>query len=369
MSVKFSFSAHNLKRGLAMTKLVKPTSGDFVVRFGTKGATFYSADKRRIALVNVIADSTSELENGWTSDEYCIPSAKMALFESNLDSVTFVLQENAMVIQASEGKQTRKATVKRRADSTRRSLIPAIRWGDLSLIDAGKFGKLLRVVGCSALVRETKTEEEMRVNQVHFHADSECASSNARFHASVANLDGMKLSLSIIGSDIPPIRSFCAKLEGRVGLFQDRNKLYVVDPQTDSALVMGRVAATQPDFSPPTDDFKIEMILSKEQLISGLDWALAALDGTQRLSCEVEGDGMKMSNNGEIFSMPVAFKSGSSFRADLPAKFLRTVVDHTDSDDVRVRFGHAQLPSIMEISDIGDLDVHVRHYLQVMRSR
>lgn len=369
MPVKFAFSAQSLKRGLAMTKLVKPSSGDFIVRFSSKGATFFSADKRRMAFINVKANEPPDVEDGWMSDEYCIPAMKMVLFDSNLDSVTFSIAENAMVIHASEGSQTRKATVKRRAEATRRNHIPTIRYGDLALVSADKFGRLLRVVGCSALVRETKTEEEMRINQVHFHPELGCASSNARYHASVARMDGMNLDLSIIGSDIPPIRTFCARLEDSVGLFQDRNKLYVVDPHTDSVLAMGRVAAVKPDFSPPPDDFKIEAILEKEKLISGLDWALAALDGTQRLTCEADGDLLRMSNNGEIFSMPIAFKQGTSFRADLPARFLRSVADHTDSDSIKLKYGHAQLPTVMEVSDMGESDVCVKHYLQVMRSR
>jgi hypothetical protein len=369
MSTRFAFSAQKLKHGLAMVKLVKPSSNDFAVRFGSNGATFYSADKRRIALINVAADEVPDMESGWTSDEYCIPASKMALFDSNLDTVAFSFTESAMIIQASEGKQTRRATVKRRADAMRRRLIPALRWGDLSLVDAGKFEKLLRVVGCSALVRETKTEEEMRVNQVHFHADAECASSNARYHASVANFAGMKLDLSIVGSDIPPIRSFCSKLDGKVGLAQDKNKLYVVDAESDSVIAFGRVAAVKPDFAPPSDEFEIELVLNKEQLLNGLDWAMAALDGTQRLSCNASEGMLKMSNNGEIFSMPVSFKKGSSLCVDLPAKFLRTTVCHTESESVSMKFGHLRVPSVMAISDAEDSEVCIRHYLQAMRGR
>jgi len=369
MSVKFSFSAHQLKHGLAMAKLVKPSSGDFVIRFDKNGVILYSTEKRRLALIKVAANDLPEVENGWTSEEYCMPAVKMSLFDPDLDSVVFSLTDNAMIIQASEGKQTRKATVKRRADSTRRTLIPTVRWGELVSVNADKFGRLLRMVGCSALVRETKTEEEMRVNQVHFYSDTESAASNARYHASVAALGGMKLDLSIVGSDIPIIRSFCAKLEGMVGLYQDKHKLYVVDESTNSALSFGRVVAIKPDFMPPPDEYGIDAVLNKEQLLSGLDWALAALDGTQRLSCETEDDTLKMLNNGEIFSMPISFRTGKSLRADLPARFLRTVVAHTDSDDVRVRFGNTHAPAVLEVSDTGCPDIQVRHYLQAMRSR
>ena len=369
MASKFAFAARDLKRGLALAKLVKPSSGDFAIRFGPTGATFYSADKRRLTLVNVAATEAPDVAPDWVSDEYFIPISKSVLFDADLDSVAFVLGENALGIQAVGGKQTRKATVKRRVDATRRTHIPTVRWGEPSLIDASQFARLLRVVGCSALVKETKTEEEMRVNQVHFHPETASASSNARFHASVAELDGMKLDVSIIGSDIPLIRSFCAKMDAMVGLYHDKHRLYVVDPQSNSVLALSKVASASAAFEPPTRDFAIEMRLSREHLIDGLDWAIAALDGTQRLSCEAEGDEMKMSNNGEIFNMSIAFALGSQFRADLPAKFMRTVADHLDSDDITLRFGHPKNPTLLEVSNADETDIRVRHYMHVMRGR
>jgi hypothetical protein len=364
MPAKFVFVAQDLKRGLAVAKIVKPSSGDYVVKFDTNGATLYSADKRRMSLVNVPASQTLGVDDGWVSDEYCIPLVKMSLFDSNLDTITFAFTENAMTIKATDGKQTRRATIKKRADSTRRNMMPAIRVGKPSLVEAGKFGKLLRLVGCSALVRETKTEEEMRINQVHFR--SNMASSNARYHASVSMLEGMDLDLSIIGSDIPAIRSFCSKLDDVVGLFQDKHKLYIIDTKTMSMLVLGKVVATKSDFSLPSDNFNTEISLMKDQFLDGLNWALTALDGTQRLTCEVLEGTLVMSNNGEVFSMPASFKRGTSFRVDLPAKFLHAAVSHTDSDEVLIKLGHTDNPTIVEVSDT---DSSVKHYLQIMRSK
>jgi translation initiation factor 1 (eIF-1/SUI1) len=293
----------------------------------------------------------------------------MVLFDADLADVSFVLGENSLTVQATGGKHTRKATIKRRVDSTRRKHMPTVRWGNLVMVDARRLAKMLRVVGCSALVKETKTEEEMRVNQVHFDSVSSSASSNARFHASVVKTEGMDLDVSIVGSDIPTVRTFCAKLEGKVGLCQDKHRLYVVDPQSDSAIVVSRVASVSTKFEAPTLEFATEILLSRENLIDGLDWALAALDGTQRLTCEASGEELKMSNSGEIFNMPVTFKSGREFKADLPAKFMRTVADHLDSDNIMLRFGHAQHPTLMEVSNVDEPDIQVRHFIHTMRSR
>jgi hypothetical protein len=370
MATKLSFSALSLKRGLATVKLVKPSSGDFALKFSADKVSLFSADKRRMCLVHVpVSGPNSDIPSDWKSDEYFIPISKTVLFDTDLDSVTFSITENAVLIQASGGGQTRKATIKRRVDSIRRSVMPNPRWGDLTMVGASQFARLLRMVGCSALVKETKTEEEMRVNQVHFHPESSSASSNSRYHASVAELDGMKLNVSVVGSDIPTIRSFCSKVSDNVGLFHDKNRLYVVDPTTGSALVTNRVAFSSADFSAPTDEFDIRIKLGREKFIDGLEWALAALDGTQRLSCEADGAELRMSNAGEIFNMPVEFLKGSSFRADLPAKFLRVAADHLDSDGVLLKFGHQGHPTLLEMSNAGDDDIRVRHFLHTMRSR
>lgn len=368
--MKFTFSASALKHGVAVAKFIKPASGDFVIRMKSDGMTLFASDKRRFACVNVKAREPVDVDAGWTSEEFFIPATKMSLFDSNLDHVSFTLGDNSAVIQAVDGKQTRRATLKRRIDSMRRTHIPDLRIGSMQHISADSFSKLIRMVGCSALVKETKTDDEMRVNQVHFVPDGECAFSNARFHASVGYLPGMKLDLSIIGSDIPVLRSFCSKIDGSIGLFQDRSKLYAIDPETGSVIAFGRVSSGgKPDFQPPSDEFSAELFANKDKLKSGLEWALTALDGTQRLTCSAENDMMSMSNNGEIFSTPVEFKRGSSIKADIPARFLKSIVDHIDSESVVIKFGHRDNPTIMSVSGNEDSNVKVLHYLQTMRGR
>lgn len=366
---KFTFTAQSLKHGLAMMRLVKPSSGDFIVRFSSEKVVFHSSDKRRMSVINVIPDRVDVDDVNWVSDEYYIPVSKMSLFDSNLDTAVFTLTDNSIIIQASDCGQTKKATIKRRRTNfTRRNVIPDIKYGNLSLVDATKLDKILRVVGCSALVRETKTDEEMRINQVHFCSSPARAISNARFHASIVDLDDIQLDVSIIGSDIPIIRSFCAKTCGTIGLFQDAKNLFIVDAQTKSMIIFRHVIAAKVDFSPPIGEFNNEVVISRDKILGGLQWAIAALDGTQRLSCHASDGILKMSgNSGEIFSMPVTFRKGSSFQVDLPAKFLCTAINHTDSDDVILKLGHSQLPTIVEVSDEGT--TCVRHYLQIMRGK
>jgi hypothetical protein len=317
----------------------------------------------------VKATEKPDIPSDWKSDEFFIPISKIALLDADLDSVVFSIVENALTISAMGGGQTKKATVKRRIESLRRNTIPVFRWGNVSEVDAGEFARLLRVVGCSALVKETKTEEEMRVNQVHFNPELNCASSNARYHASMVKLDGMALDISIVGSDIPLIRSFCSKLSGNVGLYHDKNRLYVVDLETESVFVMGRVAYSGSSFAAPTQDFGIEILINRSHLIDGLEWALAALNGTQRLSCEVNGREMKMSNGGEIFSIPVSLNRGTGFKADMPAKYLRSITSHLDSDNILMRFGHPDHPTLLEMSNVNEDIMQVYHYLHTMRGR
>jgi hypothetical protein len=369
VDLRFSFTASCVKYGLNTARIIKPSSGDFIVRFWERGLTFFSADKRRFIISNVESSSQS-IDPGWISDEYNIPIVKTSLFDPNLDSVSFTLMDNSISIQAMEGDQRRKAIIKKRTDPTKRRIIPDVKLGDLSFIDSKKFSKLLRIVGCSALVRETKTEEEMRVNQVHFDSMKKSAFSSTRHYASYAVLDGICFDFSIIGSDIPQIRAFCSKIDGDVGFYQDKNKLYIVDTKTKSIFAISKLSSIKPDFSPPSDEFKTEVLVSKDKLVKNLTWALSALDGTQRLTCEINDDNMTMLNGGnEVFSFPIIKKTGNDFKSDLPAKFFHTIINHIDSDTVILRLNHSVMSTIIGITEESSLDVSVVHYVQAMRSR
>lgn len=369
---KLEFDPIALRRAFAMAKVVKPESNDLCLRFGDGGLTIVAQDRRRYVRAELQPKSSPD---GLKSDDFYLTMDRSSLFESELESVVISLNEKSLIINAVGEGQTRQAVLKRRAERSRRPPLPPRPGSSGSrTVSTKELEDLLYQVSCSALVKETKTEEEMRVNQVHFYPNLDCASSNARFYASVSYLPGLGLDMSIVSSDIPVIRQFCSKIEGgRVSLYQDDRRLYVTDPDSGSVLSMTRVHCARPPFSSLSDDgFRTVLCVDRKQALKALQWAILALEGTQRLSLSASvSDGIldMRSDQTEISQFPIRFLQGSSLKADFPARVLHGVFSYMKDGEVEMRFDHKDGPTVLQISQTGTGPVRSFHFLQSMRAR
>ncbi len=371
---KLDFDPMTLRTSFAMAKIVKPESNDFCLRFSEDRLTIISQDRRKFVRSEVKPRSGVV---GLKSDDFYLTLDRSSLFDSELDSVSISVNEKSLTINAIGEGQTRQASLKRRAERTRRPPVPQTPpMDDAIRINADAFENLLKQVSCSALVRETKTEEEMRVNQVHFYSDKSCASSNARFFASVSYLPGLNLDLSIISSDIPSIRSFCSKCSSDVLIRQDERRLYISDPATQSVLAFSRIQVPKPPLSVLDDDgFTISCLIDRQQGLKSMNWAVLALDGTQRITF----DAKKQSESGvlelrseqtEISSFPIQFLAGGAFKADFPARLFHGILTYLDDGPINLKFGHKDSPTILQVTQhLPKGSVRSAHFLQSMRSR
>lgn len=282
---KFSFQPEDLKRALTMARIVKPETGDFCFKFFPDSLVIFSFDRRRYVCSYVAAISNKPVDPDFQSPDYYVTMDRTALFDSDLTSVTVSINEKSMSVSATDGNQVRSASLKRKAVRSKRPSVPELPDLSSTSVPAAAFEDLLHQVSCSALVKETKTEEEMRVNQVHFYAEGGYACSNARYYGSVVHLDGLGLDLSVVSADIPALRSFCAKATSDiVNVSQDKSRLYLVDPTSGSFLALSRVASKKPPLSIlDPSGFKTILEVEHAQLLKNLGWAQLAIEGTQRL--------------------------------------------------------------------------------------
>lgn len=378
---KFKFQPAGLKRCFAQVKVVKSQTNDVCLRFIGDRLVLFSSDKRRFVRAEMVSEPIGALPSGYVSDDFYITLDRTALFDSNLDDVTITVNEKSLTVQASNAEETRSATLKKRSITSRRPPIPAKpQSSDKYSFNISYFDSLLRQVSCSAQVKETKTEEDMRINQVHFYPDSKCAVSNARYYGSVAFLNDINIDLSLISNDIPIIKSFCSKLSGTDFLiFQDSTRLYVEDPVTESVLVLSKVSCKKPPLTLlDREVFSTAILADQNKLSQCLEWVVMALEGTQRISLkaeklpDTEKEGFLEFHSGiqELSKIPISFRHGNSFRADFPAKFLSSIVKYVGGDKVTIRFGHSSMPTIMELSSHMEEDAPVKsfHYLHSMKA-
>ena len=369
---KLTFVPDQLKRAFALARLVKPASGDYIIKVISGTLVIHSADRRRFCRSEVKPSSTTAGDENYTSEDFYLPADRQSLFDSDLDSVSLSFTDKGMQIKAEGSGQTRQATLKKRADNSRRATCPPRPTVSGTSVKASDFQDLLHHVACSALVRETKTEEDMRVNQVHFYPDAECAVSNARFYASVSTLDGLALDLSVVSSDVPLIKNFCSKFAGDIIVGQDKNHLFIADPVSHTCMFFSRVACNKPPLTLLKDEgYKIDILVDRAQMAKALQWSVMAVDGTSRLSLAASGSEMSMSSKGqELARVPVSFELGSDFKADFPVKILNNILTYTTTEKVLLRFGHKDAPSILQITEYdSESKARGRHYVQSMEDR
>lgn len=373
---KFVFKPEELRLALSLARVVKPETKDLSFTFSPNSLTVFSYDKRRYSCARITTD-TGNANDDWISPEFHITLDRTALFESDLTSVSISVNDQSLTVSATDGDQIRKASLKRRSIKSRRPAVPRMPDIKFSEINASDLDLVLGQVACSAQIKETKTDEEMRVNQVHFYGEKNCACSSARYHGSIAYLDGLGLDLSIISSDIPIIRGFCTKISGdTVNIGQDRSRLYLMDPITKSFLAMSKMASTKPPFSTlDVSGFRTVLSADQGQLLKNLSWASLAIEGTQRIGFRAlkadgqdSGDLELLHGSEEISRFPVKFLKGKELTADFPVRFLHSISKHVNGD-VLFGFDHPDAPKILGVYGNDSGSVRATHYLMSMVSR
>lgn len=367
----FTFNSSELKRSFSMAKVIKPETGDFCLRFDESKLIIYSSDKRRYCKVYVSPREVIDVPVGYKSDDFFLLADRIALFDSDLKSISITVNDKSLSITASSDDQSRKAVLKKRAVSSRRPSVPSPIIGYTCRLDSSNFIELLRQVSCSAQIKETKSDEARRVNQVHFYKDHECASSSARYYASVAFFPGMQLDISLVSDDLPYIKSFCSFCGDEVDVGYDNSKIYAVDCSSGSILSLSRININKPVFSKlDSDKFQTVLKVNKTKLFECLKWSVLAIEGTQRLHMDVHDNIMNLSSGSqELSKLPIQMTLGSSFIADFPVKFLAGVIGYMDDGDLILSFNHQIHPTILEVRHSNNNAIVSYHYLQSMVER
>jgi hypothetical protein len=375
---KFIFDANALKRGIAIARLVKPETNDFSFQFFERFAVIFSYNKRSYVKSIVQYSQQSDVEPDYRSEEFYITTDRIALFDTDLDKIIITVNDKNLKIRVEGDGTNRMVSLKPRALKARRPKIPDFP-ADLDLyeVQSKSFDHLLKQLSCSALIRETKTEDDMRINQIHFYSDYGCAVSIARFYATIASMNGLNFDLSIISSDLPVIRSFCSKATSEtVQLCHDAARLYMIDPATQSIIAFSKVTCNKPSYeSMPETDYQHSISLNGESLKKCLSWVSLAMDGTQRLSFLVQknddnGGELEIRNGTEEISrLECQIMRGGNFEADFPVKHFVSILGYLDND-ITLEYQHKELPALACIRESNlDLGIKARHYITSMVRR
>ena len=370
--MKFIFDSEVLGRAFSIAKIVKPISGDFAMKFRGGDLTIYSSDKRRYACVTVAAKDVEDVDGDYESEEFYITSDRQTMLDSDLPTITLTVDSKTIRVRAEGDGQVRNATLKKRSDTSKRQPIP--KFPDINnarAFSSKDFEDLLHQVSCSAQVKETKTEEDMKVNQVHFYPEVSSATSDARFFQSQVELFGLNLDLSIISSDIPLIRTFCAKNpDSDILIFQDNSHLYLSDLEHRSIVCFSRIVSNKPEFEVIKQECPCVIHVDRSKFLKALQWAAMTIEGTQRVSVStlIDQSVMILKHNGdELSRFPIDLISGDGVNGDYPVKILLGMINHINDDKIVLKYGHYE--TVLEISGETARPVKSRHFIASMKVR
>jgi hypothetical protein len=375
--MKFSLGTKSIGQAFSLVRLVKPESGDFCLRFEQDGVIVFSNDKRRY--IRTFVDYNGGSDSSIKSEDLYITPDKTALLDiSDLRSVTITINEKSVSLKAEGGGQSRQASMKKKARRSKRPPIPDLPvTTGIKNINRESFEKILRSLSCSAQVK-LKSEEEMRVNQVHFYSGSQCAISDARHYGTVIQSPLIDFDLSLVGADLPVISSFCSNCkDDYVSIVEDKNKLYIIEPGTRSILALSKISSKKPLFTLESDDYPISFVVDAEKLSKALSWAMTASqeEGTRRVSFRISGEGrdrelILLFNKEEISRVDCRMDRGHTFDEDVHVEYLERVTGNVNGHDeggVRFSFGHKDSPNTIRISSANPTgDILTQHYLQTM---
>ncbi len=370
--MKFVFSSKSVGDGFTVARIVKPDAGDFCMRFEKGVLVIFSYDKRRYVRSQVSYVS-SDVPADFRSEEFYVTPERTTLFDSDLESVTVKINEASLSVKAEGNGQSRQASLKRRAKRSKRTPVPGnVVPPDAQAVLAVRKDTMEDVLGhllCSAVVG--KTEEEMRVNQIHFYSAEKCAVSTTRFYGTVVRLDMDVPDFSVIGTDAPAIRTFSSKAAvGLLQFSQDKNRLYVSDGL--SCLSLTRVSGKRPPVILADNSlFSYSAVVSRDQISKALSWAGTVVqdEGTSRVRFQSDSDRLVMNYNNEKISDFGLEHERGSMDADFQVKHFKHVIDHIDGD-VRVMYNHPQDPTLLCLSPKTQPDgFSVFHYMKAMIER
>ena len=364
-----SIPPSSLKTCIGISKIVKPIFGDYSIIFSEDSLKISSLEKRRSITSILYYDKIEGI-----NDEFFLPIDRSSIFESDLEKLQFNISDKGLNVKFTSSDTVRSALIKRRSNNSKRPRPPS----DPSLencheINPKLFDNILKSVSCSALVKETHSEEDMKINQVHFDSLTKTVSSNARFYATFVTDNSINFDLSVVSSDIPYLRNFCAKVKGNLLIKNDKNQTYFIDSQSKTWICFGNIKGIKPEGKKPNVDIPNNSIeVESEVFKNAVKWVSSTLDGTQRVTVNLISQKLEFKNNDLLLTSIKTINNDNSvdnFSSDFPINVLSVIAEHLSEQSVKMIFKIKSLPEILVFEQSEPSGTVSSHFVRSMKSK
>lgn len=352
-----------LRKCFSIAKLVKPVANDYSVEFNCGFLQFSSVGKRHVVASRVFV--SSDIENS----EFLLPVDRSGVVDiSTVGCKLSVLPKGLNLKYVTEG-NTRNANIKRRAESSRKTRTPALpEFNGAITIRKDDLDFILRHLSASAQIKNTKTEEDMRINQVFFNASKNEAVANARYYATSVKSTLIDFDLSVVSSDIPIIRSFIDNFDV-IDIVRAHDSIYLMDKPRESWLRINNHRSDAKYGALPTVDIPSHSFhVQKESLKDMVKWSTLTVDGSQRVSINLVGDLLRILSNSNELAATKVHDSMGGFTADFPLSVLATVVDYLDDGNILIGYSFDGAPDIITLTQANTNSTAV-HYIRSMKTQ
>jgi hypothetical protein len=363
----FSVSSSDVARCSNSISIVRPASNFIVINIKPECVMLHSSDRRRTSYSRIFIPTNIESES-----EFILPYERRGILDSKLSKSVFSISPSHMIIKSSGDDQNKKVQIKKRSLSSKNILAKFPEFDIDFSISKKTLDECLRQASCSALIKETKSEDDMRLNQIRMISSGNIFYSFARFYASVVHSDSPISDGSIISSDIPIVRSFLSKIDSdNVHVGQDPSNVYFASSDLNFALSLSKSPFRPHPFDPVDNSlFSSNVKVSTDLLLSSLDWSLKAAESGQRITLDSHDSSLKfIQSRDELSSIPIISSYGNPISMDFPSSVLKSIVGFVGSKSTDLFFDHSQSKTILCIPGISTANVKSFHYLQSMKPR
>ncbi len=361
-----STSSSILSRCLNVASIIRPVSNFIVLNFRPGYIMLHSSDRRRTSYAKIFIDTHVESDS-----EFILPFERRGVLDSKLDTSEFSISSSQMQIKSGGSGQNKNVVIKKRSTTSKPIQASFPSFDTLFSIPKKILDEALRQVSCSALVKETKSDDDMRINQIRFMSSESALYSFARFFASTVYVDSPIKDCSIVSSDIPIIRSFISKIESdSISIGLNESNTFFSSEDKSFILSVSKIPSKPHPFSPFDNSlFKSRITVNTPSLSSSLDWIIKASDSGQRVTLESDSENLRfVQSKDELSSIPILSHDGDHIHMDFPASILKSIISYVNSSSTDLMYGHPTMKTLLCVPSTSD-NIKSFHYLQSMKPR
>lgn len=347
------------KKYLNIPKLLKSGIPEVLVQKMDSGISISSCERRRMVKIEIPA-SDLVIPDGV---QYSIAFDNPLLSENDVNSWNLVAKKDTIKFEffSDSGK---KVTEIRKKSKPVNFKVPLV-WELLQEFNKLDITRIMDHLEASANVKDTKTEEDARINAIFFREDG--SFSINRHTASVAKGEGEK-QWSLPSLDFSSVRAFIDRCDSdRTIRFEDGNE-YIRVGYENFWLYLTKVISRKPNFSFLEDKYLFEFETTVDALKSIVKWSEYNADASSYLTLAFSQEECEFKTKYKTLGTINGINPGSSFEVSLPSKNFVNLVEYLSGSKVFLRYSHAKLDTIFNLHSLNaETGRAFDHYIQSVK--